>query len=420
MSILPASAKTFMTECLAHWRVVVPIECCTRSPRWIGPNRRLRCAGPCKVGGGLEGRDQGNHRREDHRRVALVLASVIGNVKAQCTQTPGAGNIIGPFSDSFGLVPTNWQRTLAVSQFDRGCGTLNSVSIEFFGNVSGVAAYESLEANPFVITLNLGAVIEMRRSTASGGAVLFTVNPVRSQVSNAGPYDTVLDFGGVSGATFPGLAASRTNSTTLTTNIGEFTSAVAGTVGQFPERQYKHCCALVEYYTRQQFSYCCELNCKAPTVVAGESPNTPGRTCYLPMCCNYRDYAVTMQACCAELEPDPIGNPWCPPSIRSDPHFIAGNGLAYDFMGYPGETYCMFSDKTLHMNMHMIGGVIEGGVAEYRVSNLLAADCHVSQFLGSKLGWSRNAAVETVFARSWVGEAGGNSYDDEDDLADDE
>eukprot|EP00899_Mesostigma_viride_P029557 jgi/Mesvir1/9787/Mv09254-RA.1 len=162
----------------------------------------------------------------------LVLASVSVNVNAQCSQTSNADSTIGPFSDSFGLVPTNWVRTLAVSQFDRGCGTLNSVSIAFTGGVSGVGAFESLEANPFVITLNLGAVISMRRSTAAGGAVLFEVNPVRSQVSNAAAYDNVLDFGGPSGNTFPNLNAQRFNSTTLITNIAEFVSTTAGSVGQ--------------------------------------------------------------------------------------------------------------------------------------------------------------------------------------------
>eukprot|EP00899_Mesostigma_viride_P028677 jgi/Mesvir1/8995/Mv21288-RA.1 len=149
-----------------------------------------------------------------------------------CTQSINADGTVGPFTDSYGLVPTNWQRTLAVSQFDRGCGTLNSVSISFVGGVSGTAKYESLEAHPFLITLNLGAVINVRRSTAAGGAVLFTVNPVRSQVSKAGAYDNALDFVGTSGATYHGLNATRSNSTTLTTNLGEFISATAGMVGQ--------------------------------------------------------------------------------------------------------------------------------------------------------------------------------------------
>eukprot|EP00899_Mesostigma_viride_P008079 jgi/Mesvir1/17272/Mv07680-RA.1 len=147
-----------------------------------------------------------------------------------CSQIINADSTVAILSDSYGPAPTNWQRTLAVSQFDRGCGTLSNVSISFIGGVSGVAAYESLEANPAVITLNLKAEIKFRRF---GSNFYYFVHPVKSQVSNAGAYDNVLDFGGTSGATFPGMNASRASGLTLY-NIGssEFVSATAGTVGQ--------------------------------------------------------------------------------------------------------------------------------------------------------------------------------------------
>eukprot|EP00899_Mesostigma_viride_P012626 jgi/Mesvir1/21364/Mv20848-RA.1 len=41
----------------------------------------------------------------------------------------------------------------------------------------------------------------------------------------------------------------------------------------------------------------------------------------------------------------------------SDPHFVAGNGLKFDFMGEADKSYCLLSDTLLHMNMHMVGPV---------------------------------------------------------------
>eukprot|EP00899_Mesostigma_viride_P011538 jgi/Mesvir1/20385/Mv12290-RA.1 len=129
---------------------------------------------------------------------------------------------------------SKWQRTLAAPQYDRGCGALQSVSISFVGEVTGSAAVENWLANPASrVTLNNAAQIVVSRSPVAGGGTLFVANPKQSQVANLGAYDGIMDFGGSSGATFSGLSAIVSNSTTLTAiDMDEFVSATAGTVGQ--------------------------------------------------------------------------------------------------------------------------------------------------------------------------------------------
>eukprot|EP00899_Mesostigma_viride_P005260 jgi/Mesvir1/14735/Mv05380-RA.2 len=144
-----------------------------------------------------------------------------------CTQPPNGDGTVGGFSDTTGMLLTNWVRTLQMRQFDRGCGTLNTVQVTLTGMIAGSASVESLLASQTVVTVNLGAVIEMRRSTASGNAEVLVVRPLRSQAFTAGPYDGVFDFSGTSGTVFTNMTASSSNQTTLTTNLAEFTSSTA-------------------------------------------------------------------------------------------------------------------------------------------------------------------------------------------------
>ena len=47
--------------------------------------------------------------------------------------------------------------------------------------------------------------------------------------------------------------------------------------------------------------------------------------------------------------------------VSGDPHFVGAHGTRYDFNGLPGKDYCLFTDASVHMNMHMIGyGTNEG------------------------------------------------------------
>ena len=76
-------------------------------------------------------------------------------------------------------------------------------------------------------------------------------------------------------------------------------------------------------------------------------------------CLSYsHDYSLDAEKLCPE----------CFATVSGDPHFVGARGTRYDFNGLPGKNYCLFTDSSVHMNMHMIGystneGKIEGGKA---------------------------------------------------------
>ena len=42
-------------------------------------------------------------------------------------------------------------------------------------------------------------------------------------------------------------------------------------------------------------------------------------------------------------------------TVSGDPHFVGAQGTRYDFNGLPNKDYCLFTDSSAHVNMHMIG-----------------------------------------------------------------
>eukprot|EP00899_Mesostigma_viride_P013246 jgi/Mesvir1/21922/Mv01978-RA.1 len=473
----------------------------------------------------------------------LSVASYAAGQMCSYTGTPHRSNA------TTGRVRTDWLLTLAVDKFDRACGTLNSVSVNFTGVVTGIAGFESQELGITIdITLNLQARINMSYNSAP----LFDVTPrdsVLVPARNITPFDGTIDFAGGSGKTYNDMEgrASQSKTWNAPAEVQTFVASEGSARAYFPTNAVALSRAegggnLVQLFntfaqasitvlyvytpiapcsTEQMImanpERCCrqlffpELNaygdvvrttcCNTLIMSGGYDPAEASFPAPLrDNCCDicpigappttpecYRDYH---KSCCAaapfEGVPPPT-NPWCvEPSIRSDPHFVAGNGLKYDFMGKAGETYCLFSDKTLHMNMHMIGvrgnperkatwmdtisimyypfynitisadspegtpftaahgtvtingkamksqkvsfdvtdpaavkgkngeGVLEGSMADYVASDILAADCKVSQFVGAK-SWTDAVVVPSVHLRSWTGEAGGDSNDDEDD-----
>jgi len=113
------------------------------------------------------------------------------------------------FSDSIGLQTTNWNGNLTVSKFDPSLGTLTGITFELTGHVQGDAKYESLDAAPATITLNLQASIALQRPDLSQ---LVAVIPVANVSDSAAAFDSTIDFGGPSGATFTNLSGDKTES----------------------------------------------------------------------------------------------------------------------------------------------------------------------------------------------------------------
>eukprot|EP00899_Mesostigma_viride_P001007 jgi/Mesvir1/10907/Mv09827-RA.2 len=126
-----------------------------------------------------------------------------------------------------GLIPTNWQRTLAVPQFDRACGTLTSVTISLQGLSVHQMNIESQDTSSTVISYTIGADIVLSRSS---GAPLLTVSPQRVSNLSLGAYDGTLDFSGGSGRRETGDVRALGN-VTLTDSLAEFVSASPGTLG---------------------------------------------------------------------------------------------------------------------------------------------------------------------------------------------
>ena len=51
----------------------------------------------------------------------------------------------------------------------------------------------------------------------------------------------------------------------------------------------------------------------------------------------------------------PDGDAGTRASATNDPHFVGAHGTRYDFNGLPGEDYCLFTDSSAQINMHVIG-----------------------------------------------------------------
>eukprot|EP00899_Mesostigma_viride_P022734 jgi/Mesvir1/3645/Mv14941-RA.1 len=249
-----------------------------------------------------------------------MAAKMIFVVVAILAIAAGANAATITHVDEYGFVRTNWNTVLELPQFNPALGTLTSTTVTMFGEVVGTASLENLEANPIEITLNLAARITVTYPTSSGLGQLGQITPTRSVNATRAGYDGTGDFGGASGAIYPNLRGSDSQSQTIT-NPATLNSVFTGTGNivfpadaQAASRSTGSGNTLVGYQT--------EALCRVTVIYT-----------YQPVV----------------VPPPPE------PSIRSDPHFVAGNGLKYDFMGEAGKTYCMFSDKLVHMNMKMMG-----------------------------------------------------------------
>ena len=67
---------------------------------------------------------------------------------------------------------------------------------------------------------------------------------------------------------------------------------------------------------------------------------------------------------CTPHPPPPPSSTGGKGSVSGDPHFVGAHGTRYDFNGLPGRDYCLFSDSSVHINMHMIGYGVNGGKPE--------------------------------------------------------
>jgi hypothetical protein len=118
-----------------------------------------------------------------------------------------AGTSTVTFSDSVPLTTTNWNRQVSLTKFDPALGTLISVTLRLDGRIEGQAAVESSDTAPITITTEFRADIQVSRPDNSPLAIVI---PQVNNTANLAASDGVLDFAGPSGATFPNLVQSAT------------------------------------------------------------------------------------------------------------------------------------------------------------------------------------------------------------------
>ncbi len=103
------------------------------------------------------------------------------------------------------LSATNWSSSMSFPKFDSSLGCLDSVCFSLSGYVQGVGKFESLDASPATVTMNLQATLTLMRPDAT---TLVVTIPVAQTVDNVTAFDGVADFGGTSGKTYSALSSS--------------------------------------------------------------------------------------------------------------------------------------------------------------------------------------------------------------------
>jgi hypothetical protein len=148
----------------------------------------------------------------------VLLPLLVGSVALiGSTSAATADIVIVQYDDAVALNQTNWSDTVSFPLFDPALGTLLSVSFELAGHVEGSAMFESLDAAPATVTMNLAAEIDLQRPDLTS---LVTVLPLAATVDNVTAFDGVIDFGGTSGRTYENLSGDDSDSSS-SNNAGD-------------------------------------------------------------------------------------------------------------------------------------------------------------------------------------------------------
>ncbi|MBN1504214.1 MAG: choice-of-anchor E domain-containing protein [Candidatus Eisenbacteria bacterium] len=107
------------------------------------------------------------------------------------------------------LGATNWNTTMSFPKFTGECECLQSICFQLCGHVEGTAKFESMDAAPTTVTMNLQSTITLMRPDMS---TLVVVIPLANTSDNVTEFDGVIDFGGTSGKTYSGLTGDATDS----------------------------------------------------------------------------------------------------------------------------------------------------------------------------------------------------------------
>ena len=113
---------------------------------------------------------------------------------------------------SFTELPTNWDQSGTVPQFDPSLGTLTSVEIRTQTSLTSTIRVESLDASPAEIAATVSGT-----TTLSGpGVAGLPTTESTTRTFQASAFDGTIDFGGGSGHDFGPVTVPGSNSATLT------------------------------------------------------------------------------------------------------------------------------------------------------------------------------------------------------------
>jgi len=164
---------------------------------------------------------------------SLVITCVCAaTALALCASVGSASSVT--HSASLELATTNWSTTMTFPRFDSSLGCLDSICFNLNGHVQGTAKFESLDASPATVTMDLAATLTLQRPD---GTTLVVTMPLASTSDDASAYDGTTDFAGTSGATYSSLSAdkaeaactSATADFTLFTGTGDIVLPVVAT-----------------------------------------------------------------------------------------------------------------------------------------------------------------------------------------------
>ena len=141
-----------------------------------------------------------------HIRYSALMLSV---VSVLCAASAQAATIT--YNDSIPLSTTNWSDSVSIPKFDTSLGTLTSIDFYLEGFVQGSAKFESLDAAPATVNMNLQAEITLERPDNTD---LVVTLPVAATSDNVTAHDGLIDFDGTSGKTYPTLSDTDNNAFT--------------------------------------------------------------------------------------------------------------------------------------------------------------------------------------------------------------
>jgi hypothetical protein len=132
----------------------------------------------------------------------LIVVSALGVAPMAQAATISA-------SAAYPMSLTDWSGPLSIARFDPALGTLTGIKFRLAGSVQGDVRFESLNSTPATVQTFLQATITLSRPDFTP---LVVTIPVANNSDYVLAYDGVLDFGGASGRSYLGLAASDADS----------------------------------------------------------------------------------------------------------------------------------------------------------------------------------------------------------------